>query len=59
MFAPEIVISHPQVDMICIGEGEGPIVDLVERMRVGEGLLRDIKNLWVKTTEREDREESC
>ena len=46
-FAPEIVISHPEVDMICIGEGEGLIVDLVERMRAGED-YSDIKNLWVK-----------
>ena len=46
-FAPEIVIGHPQVDMVCIGEGEGPIVDLVERIRAGEG-YSEIKNLWVK-----------
>ena len=46
-FAPEIVIRHPQVDMVCIGEGEGPIVDLVERMRAGE-VYSKIKNLWVK-----------
>lgn len=46
-FAPHIVVRHPLVDMVCIGEGEGPLVDLVQRMRAGMN-YSDIENLWVK-----------
>ena len=33
---PEIVIKEPFVDMICIGEGEKVIVDLVDSMQRGK-----------------------
>ena len=48
-FAPDIVLSHPAVDILCVGEGEGPLVELCDRMR--DGLeCNDIKNLWFKRT---------
>jgi len=45
-FFPE-VIEEPSLDMICIGEGEGAMVDLANRIERGESLT-DIKNLWIK-----------
>lgn len=45
-FFPE-VIEEPGLDMICIGEGEGAMVDLANRMERGE-TVKDIKNLWIK-----------
>jgi len=44
---PEDVIREPFVDMICIGEGEGALLDLLNRMDEGKDFT-DIKNLWVK-----------
>ena len=46
-FAPEIVLHHPAVSMVCIGEGEGPLVDLCQRMKEGRD-YKDIMNLWIK-----------
>ncbi len=46
-FAPEIVLSHPAVSMICIGEGEYPIVELCRRLRQGLD-HSNINNLWIK-----------
>ena len=45
-FFPE-VIEEPGLDMICIGEGEGAMVDLANRMERGEPVT-DIENLWIK-----------
>jgi radical SAM superfamily enzyme YgiQ (UPF0313 family) len=46
-FAPEVVLAEPSVDMICIGEGEGPLLDLCEAMSRGKDYTQ-IANLWVK-----------
>ncbi len=46
-FAPEIVISYPEIDMLCIGEGEKAIIELVLKMREGKD-YSDVTNLWVK-----------
>jgi len=46
-FAPETVLAHDTVDMVCIGEGEGAIVDLVERL-AQERDITGIPNLWLK-----------
>jgi len=44
---PETVIANPNVDMVCLGEGEQPIVELVNSM--AKGTIDDtIKNLWFK-----------
>jgi len=36
-----------EADIVCVGEGEGAIIDLVKRMRDGKD-YSDIQNLWVK-----------
>jgi len=44
-YFPEI-INEKGVDAICIGEGEGAIIDLVNK--IGTKEVRHIPNLWVK-----------
>jgi radical SAM superfamily enzyme YgiQ (UPF0313 family) len=46
-FAPEKVIREPAVDMLCVGEGEGPLLDLCAALTAGADYTR-IPNLWVK-----------
>jgi len=46
-FAPELALSFPQVDMVCVGEGENCIVELSERLRDGKD-YKDVTNLWLK-----------
>lgn len=46
-FAPARAIAFPEVDMVCVGEGENAIVALCERMRQGKS-YDDVTNLWVK-----------
>lgn len=46
-FAPDKCIAHPNVDAICIGEGEKPLVDLCECLRNNKPLL-GISGLWIK-----------
>ena len=47
---PDRVVSNPVVDVLCIGEGEYPLLELVNRLANGGRLsdIRDIPNLWVK-----------
>ncbi|TRZ52592.1 MAG: radical SAM protein [Dehalococcoidia bacterium] len=45
--SPEEVISQEDIDMICIGEGEEPLVELCEKMYRGEDYTA-VQNLWVK-----------
>lgn len=45
--SPETVISQEAVDIICIGEGEEAISDLLESIKVGRADYK-IKNLWFK-----------
>jgi len=47
-FAPEIVISHPQVDMVCRGEGEYVVSELADRIKNGLP-YDDIPGLWIKS----------
>lgn len=46
-FAPERAIRYPEIDIICVGEGEQALVELCERLRHGEDYL-NVTNLWVK-----------
>ncbi len=46
-FWPDEVIQHPPVDMICRGEGEGPLRDVARALQSGDDLSQ-IPNLWVK-----------
>ena len=43
--APEEVISFPYVDIICLGEGEEALAELLSDKKINYG----IKNLWFKT----------
>ena len=45
--APDVVIAHPDVDMVCVGEGEHALVELADRLNKGEDVTK-IPNLWVK-----------
>jgi radical SAM superfamily enzyme YgiQ (UPF0313 family) len=45
--APEVPIEHPDVDMICIGEGEHAIIETATRLFKNRD-CSDIPNLWVK-----------
>lgn len=46
-FAPHLAIEEAAIQMVCVGEGEGAIVELCERLAMGRD-YSDIKNLWVK-----------
>ena len=46
-FAPELVLSYPNVDMVCVGEGENAIIDLANSMSNNEPTF-DITNIWFK-----------
>ncbi len=43
---PEVVLENDCIDMVCVGEGEEAIVELVESLDKGE--RRDIPNIWFK-----------
>ena len=45
--APEEVIDYPSIDMICRGEGEYALLELLTQMEKG-GTNKDIKNIWFK-----------
>jgi len=44
---PQEAINFEGANMICIGEGEGPLVELTERMQAGKP-YDDIPSLWVR-----------
>jgi radical SAM superfamily enzyme YgiQ (UPF0313 family) len=44
---PEETIKQDCFDMLCLGEGEGALEGLVQRMRAKRS-YNDVKNLWVK-----------
>ncbi len=47
MTRPDRVIAHNAVDIVCVGEGEVAVKNLVARMSKSESIL-DINNLWIK-----------
>lgn len=49
---PEECIAY--ADIVCIGEGEGALVELADRIEHNESYL-DIKNLWIKTENKIER----
>ena len=46
-FAPAKAIQPPEIDIICLGEGEYPLLELCKRIDKGQSYT-DIPNLWVK-----------
>ena len=44
---PDYVIGHPYIDIVCTGEGEIALLELVDRMQRGESYL-DVPTMWVK-----------
>lgn len=48
---PDQVIKNKYIDMLCIGEGELAMKELVSNMQKGEDITR-IANLWVKSGNR-------
>ena len=46
-FAPQLVINHPLISMVCIGEGENALVELCEKLVNGDP-YDSVTNLWVK-----------
>jgi anaerobic magnesium-protoporphyrin IX monomethyl ester cyclase len=47
-FCPQDVIAVEGIDIICIGEGEGALVELCDKLSAGQN-ASTIKNLWIKT----------
>jgi len=45
--SPEAVLSQPSIDMVCIGEGEYPLAEVLDVLEKGNP-RKDIKNLWFK-----------
>ncbi len=45
--APEVVLQSGLVDMVCVGDGEGPLRELCLKLAAGEDHT-GIKGLWVK-----------
>lgn len=46
-FAPEIVLSNKNVNMVCIGEGEDALLDVCKRLATGND-CSDVENIWIK-----------
>ena len=46
-FGPEIALSFPEVDIVCVGEGENALVELCRRIEKKKH-FDDISNLWIK-----------
>ena len=46
-FAPHLVMKNKDVDMLCVGEGENALVDLVENLCAGKD-FSNVRNLWVR-----------
>ena len=46
-FAPHLAIRPDGINMVCVGEGEGAIVEVCERLALGQD-YQDVRNLWVK-----------
>ena len=46
-FAPELVLSYPEIDIVCKGEGEDALVELCHRIEGGDS-YEDVGNLWIQ-----------
>ncbi|MEK6872091.1 MAG: radical SAM protein [Nanoarchaeota archaeon] len=50
MVAPYRAIKNPAIDMVCIGEGEKPLLNLIQRIN-SEKDVTEIRSLWFKDPE--------
>ncbi|MDO8492710.1 MAG: radical SAM protein [bacterium] len=46
-FAPERALSFPEIDIVCIKEGEKPLLELCQRMEKKQNYL-NVQGLWLK-----------
>ncbi|MCA9400629.1 MAG: B12-binding domain-containing radical SAM protein [Candidatus Omnitrophica bacterium] len=46
-FAPDLVLSYPEIDIACKGEGEVALLELCRRLQKGQR-YDDVTNLWFK-----------
>ena len=46
--APEQVLANPDIDLVCIGEGEYPLLDLANALEESRG-FSTIPNLWLRS----------
>ena len=46
-FAPELVMTYPNVDMVCVGEGENAMIDLANTLS-NKDLPSNLTNLWIR-----------
>lgn len=46
-FAPRLCLKYPEIDAICVGEGESVLVDLVSKVKKKES-LKSLPNVWYK-----------
>lgn len=47
MVAPERAIRNPSIDIVCVGEGENPLLELIQKINQ-EKDITDIRSLWFK-----------
>jgi len=45
--APEIALKEDSIDIVCVGEGEGPLLELCERLQENKP-YSDVKSLYIK-----------
>jgi anaerobic magnesium-protoporphyrin IX monomethyl ester cyclase len=50
-FTPEVTLSSPGFDFACLGEGEEPVLDLLNALERGTD-TRSIRNIWARGGER-------
>jgi anaerobic magnesium-protoporphyrin IX monomethyl ester cyclase len=49
-FAPERLMREPEIDILCLGEGDVALPELCEKLQRGEDFSR-LANLWVKRSD--------
>ncbi|MFZ2484777.1 MAG: radical SAM protein [Minisyncoccia bacterium] len=47
MTAPDRALSFPEIDIVCVGEGEKSLLELCQRMEQGKP-YKDVRGLWFK-----------
>ena len=49
-FAPDLALSYPLIDMVCVGEGEHALLDLCKFIEDGRA-WNSVNNLWIKRSD--------